>query len=607
MGEEGAAMDYELNDLDFVERTLGALPSLIYFKDRDCRYVFSTKHWNHINADGDNWTIRGKTDLDIRKDRGNALLAMEEDRKIIATGVGSTYTIRECVDGVGEYMEVIKRPVFDDNGQVIGIAGLINDITEKEELRMRWERSAYTDALTGLYNRRYFDDVKDSFERHQYPLAVIMADCDNLKTVNDHLGHGAGDGFIRSAAVALKSAMPAEALIFRIGGDEFVALVPNTDEKEALAYIERASQLVEQMSVGSGALSVSFGLSMVPNRLELVEHAIQRADEEMYQAKRIHHLAAAAAAADDPESAAVEFSSSRKYMLDTLHAAFEEVAGGAYVYVCDMVSMYSKWSEPAVRRFGLPGEYMYDAGALWEEHVHPDDRQLYHDSIEAIFTGEDESHDMQYRAADKDGAYVLCTCRGKVLCSEDGTPEFFAGTIRDNGNVRYTDDLTSLQNHYALFDRLDALFQKRERACMMLVGIDHFSAINEAWGYEFGNMVIHKIVQLLKQEFRNEGCLYRVDGVRFVLLTHSIRINEMQERFEALKEKLRTLAVEGRALDMFVFGSALEVKSFDSNPRALYACLEHSSNVSRDELSGAFRVFDIEHDELPPRVAGTLQ
>ena len=260
-------MDYDLNDIEFVERTLGALPSLIFFKDRNCRYVFSTKHWNHINAGGENWTTRGKTDLDIRKNRENALLAMEEDRKIVATGVGSTYTIHENVDGVGEYMEVIKRPVFDDDGKVIGIAGLVNDITEKEELRMRWERSANTDALTGLYNRRYFDDVKDSFDRHQYPLAVIMADCDNLKVANDSLGHEAGDVFIRSAAVALKSAMPAESLIFRIGGDEFVVLVPNTDEKEALHYIDRASQLVEQMSVGSGSLSVSFGLSMVPNRL----------------------------------------------------------------------------------------------------------------------------------------------------------------------------------------------------------------------------------------------------------------------------------------------------------------------------------------------------
>ncbi|MDD6739496.1 MAG: diguanylate cyclase [Coriobacteriaceae bacterium] len=599
-------MDYDLNDIEFVERTLGALPSLIFFKDRNCRYVFSTKHWNHINADGENWTVRGKTDLDIRKNRENALLAMEEDRKIVATGVGSTYTIHENVDGVGEYMEVIKRPVFDDDGKVIGIAGLVNDITEKEELRMRWERSANTDALTGLYNRRFFDDVKDSFSRHQYPLAVIMADCDNLKVVNDSLGHGAGDDFIRSAAVALKSAMPAESLIFRIGGDEFVALVPNTDEKEALHYVERASQLVEQMSVGSGSLSVSFGLSMVPNRLELVEHALQRADEGMYQTKRIHHLASAVSAADDPEAAAEEFSFSRKYALDNLHAVLEEVAAGAYVYVCDMKSGYSKWSEPGVRRFGLPGEYMFDAGLIWEEHIHADDRQLYHNSIEAIFAGEDESHDMQYRAADKDGSYVLCTCRGKVLRSEDGTPEFFAGTIRDNGNVRYTDDLTSLQNHYTLFDRLDALSQKRERACMMLVGIDHFSAVNEAFGYEFGNTVICKVAQLLKAEFRNEGCLYRVDGVRFVLLTHSIRIGELPARFEALKKKLRALAVEGQVLDMFVFGAALEVKSFDSNPRTLYACLEHSSNVSRDELGGAFRVFDVEQDELPPRAASAL-
>ena len=269
---------------------LGALPSLLYFKDAQGRYVFSTKYWNHIKCDGENWSIRGKTDLEVRKNRDNALLAMEEDRKILTTGIGTTYTIKEHVEGVAEYMEVIQRPVFDEDGQIIGIVGLVNDITDREELRIRWEHSAHTDALTGVYNRSYLDDIKESFEPEQYPIGVVMADCDNLKIVNDTMGHAAGDDFIRSAAVALRSAMPADALIFRIGGDEFVVLLLRTAEHEVLPHIEAAQQLLEQMSVGGMPLSMSFGVSALTAPGEPVERAIERADREMYVEKKLHHV-----------------------------------------------------------------------------------------------------------------------------------------------------------------------------------------------------------------------------------------------------------------------------------------------------------------------------
>ncbi len=284
-------MEYDLNDLSFVERMLGELPSCVFFKDRDCRYVFSTKYWNHLNCDEEGWTIRGKTDLDIRKDKDNALLAMEQDRKIIETGIGSTYTIKEHTESGAEYLEIIKRPVRDENGDVIGIIGLINDVTEKEELRMRWERSAHTDSLTGLSNRCHFDDVKDSFEPWQYPIAVVMADCDNLKLVNDSMGHAAGDTYLRSAAVVLRSSMTSDAMLFRVGGDEFIILMPNTTEKEAEACIESARQLAAQMKLGDMPLSMSYGLSMLASKCDLTERAVEAADRRMYQEKRLHHAA----------------------------------------------------------------------------------------------------------------------------------------------------------------------------------------------------------------------------------------------------------------------------------------------------------------------------
>ena len=98
-----------------------------------------------------------------------------------------------------------------------------------------------------------------------------------------------------------------------------------------------------------------------------------------------------------------EISEERRLILDKLYRSFEIISEGAYVYLCDMKYDYSKWTEEAVQYFGLPGEYMYHAGDIWEEHIHPDDQKGYHESIQAIFDGTDSGHDMQYRARDREG------------------------------------------------------------------------------------------------------------------------------------------------------------------------------------------------------------
>ena len=132
-----------------MQEMLRQLPSNIFLKDAEGKYVFSTQYWNHLRQDGKHWTIRGKTDMDIRKEKENAKKAMEADQEIIRTGKGTDYVIEENVDGVKEYLELIKRPVFDKKGNVTGIIALINNVTEHELLKQELEkRSDGTDGRT---------------------------------------------------------------------------------------------------------------------------------------------------------------------------------------------------------------------------------------------------------------------------------------------------------------------------------------------------------------------------------------------------------------------------------------------------------------------------
>lgn len=103
------------------------IPSCIFFKDTELRYQFSSHCWQQLISDD----IIGKTDLEIRKDKDNAMLAMAADRNILNTGKGSSYVIKSDIDGEISYLQLIKEPVFDKDGNIIGIVGLINDVTEK--------------------------------------------------------------------------------------------------------------------------------------------------------------------------------------------------------------------------------------------------------------------------------------------------------------------------------------------------------------------------------------------------------------------------------------------------------------------------------------------
>ncbi|MGN0584221.1 MAG: diguanylate cyclase, partial [Ruminococcus sp.] len=183
------------HDWEFMEMILRELPSNIFFKDTECRYLFATHYWRHIKHDEEEeWSIKGKTDLEIRKDKENAQLAYEQDKKILATGKGCQYTIEINLEGKTEYLEIIKNPVRNKEGKIIGIVGLINDVTDRMKLQKQLEVYAQTDIMTGLYNRRYLEYWRKSvLSPDMFPLSIISADCDGLKYMNDVYGHAVGD------------------------------------------------------------------------------------------------------------------------------------------------------------------------------------------------------------------------------------------------------------------------------------------------------------------------------------------------------------------------------------------------------------------------------
>ena len=270
-----------------IERMLKALPSNIYLKDAEGKYIFATHYWHHLDMSEDpDWTIRGKTDLEIRRDKENARLAYESDKKIIATGQGTRYIIEINMDDQQEFLEIIKEPVRDEEGDIKGIVALINNVTEQQLLKRELEVRAKTDELTGLYNRHYFSEtIPKMISPKNFPISFISADCNELKRINDTYGHLVGDEYIRMSALLLQLAAPETALIFRMGGDEFFIVLPVTEEDEARRMIEELKRMETLFQVREEKISIAFGCSSMKSEADDLNGCLAAADQDMYKNK----------------------------------------------------------------------------------------------------------------------------------------------------------------------------------------------------------------------------------------------------------------------------------------------------------------------------------
>lgn len=187
-------------------------------------------------------------------------------------------------------LDVTAATIRSGNGQVVGSAALLRDVTEQRHLEEVLRRQSITDGLTGLYNRRHLDHALGAeharSKRHGINLSVLMLDVDHFKRFNDEHGHDLGDRVLKAIADTLRGALRNHDIPCRYGGEEFLAILPNTTQSGAYAVAERLRKDAENLEIEGLKVTVSIGVGAFPHvGQDSPEALVQAADSALYQAK----------------------------------------------------------------------------------------------------------------------------------------------------------------------------------------------------------------------------------------------------------------------------------------------------------------------------------
>lgn len=281
---------------------LDALPDPVFILSRSGKYVamFGGRDARYYH-DGNGLVGLYITDV-VKTEKANWFLEQIESALQSGTLLIQEYELsNKDVKGLPD--EGPEQPIWFEGriqaldflvgGEAV-VLWIASNITQRHELEVKLRELSDTDQLTGLFNRRKLKNELtlhyETFKRHSLPMSILIFDLDHLKTINDVLGHHAGDDVILAVGDACRMVLRKTDIACRFGGDEFVVVLPNTDLQHAVQFAERlrecCNQALNRFSIDNTTVTVSIGVATMLPTDSSYEDVLKHADKALYEAKR---------------------------------------------------------------------------------------------------------------------------------------------------------------------------------------------------------------------------------------------------------------------------------------------------------------------------------
>lgn len=273
-----------------LETTLLSVGDGVISTNNNCKIMFMNKVAETLTGFTQEEAI-GKNINEIFNIIDEKTRAKSEDIVAKVLSTGKTYelasnTLLISKDGIERPVEDSAAPIIRDNGEIQGVVLVFRDYTEKKIKQDEIKYLSYHDQLTGLYNRRYYEETLPRIDiEDNLPLTLVMGDVNGLKLVNDSFGHKLGDELLIKTTKVIAGGLRAGDILARLGGDEFIILMPKTTSDKAEKIIRQIKNNAAKEKVGSVDVSISFGYETKQSKDQDIQDIFIKAEDRMYRHK----------------------------------------------------------------------------------------------------------------------------------------------------------------------------------------------------------------------------------------------------------------------------------------------------------------------------------
>ena len=423
------------------------------------------------------------------------------------------------------------------------------------------ERKVMMDALSGLGTRSGYEHDMAEFDKEfeqnkNTKFTFLFVDINNLRSVNGLFGHQEGDSYISNVAVLLMTGLRGAEHIYRMGGDEFLAIYRKTDEKTVIRDIKRVQDACIKGHESLGYIpELAIGYAISDPKYNNLRDVLRVADYMMYRNKAdikrdivedtIRHT-----------GTHLNLSGLTDRVFDAMCLTSEEY----YPYLNNLETNVTRVAPAMVEYFGLEGEFIDNFGEKWLQHVHPDDVQEYVSDLSATMSGRKQYHFCRYRAKTKNGEYVELTCRGGVYHGRDGEPDVFAGYLVNHGATGMVDSSTGLRNHQAMYEYLAEALEKNNDGVVMRLEIRNMNRIRMLYSGETGASLIRNLANDFANALGRNGEVFSNHGSNFIFCLPGFDEARANELYRQIRKHCKTgILTNEELIPVDITGGAVKI------------------------------------------------